>query len=193
MPAADERVSFEQDIKPLFRPTDRESMAWAFDLASYDEVKANAAAILERLGDGSMPCNGEWPREQVNASGDGPRRVCASSRQLVALYTRVLPEPILERGHGSTDDARQLVERILREAAATSAADRVRARPALVHIERSEQAMDRYQRAQQQLQTSDGEELRHQMSIADSDRSREIAEAGARLREYSDWLDQELG
>jgi hypothetical protein len=65
VPAADETVSFEEDIKPLFRPTDHESMAWAFDLASYDEVKENATAILERLRDGSMPCDGEWPEEQV--------------------------------------------------------------------------------------------------------------------------------
>jgi hypothetical protein len=62
---ADERVSFDQDIKPLFRPEDQESMAWAFDLSSYDEVKDNAEAILERLREGSMPCDGEWPEEQV--------------------------------------------------------------------------------------------------------------------------------
>ena len=65
VPAADDRVSFEEDIKPLFRAMDHESMAWAFDLASYDEVKENATAILERLRDGSMPCDGEWPEEQV--------------------------------------------------------------------------------------------------------------------------------
>jgi hypothetical protein len=65
VPAADERVSFEENIEPLFRPTDLESMAWAFDLSSYDEVKDHAAAILERLREGSMPCDGEWPEEQV--------------------------------------------------------------------------------------------------------------------------------
>jgi hypothetical protein len=65
VPADDERVSFEEDIKPLFRPMDYESMAWAFDLSSYDEVTENAAAILERLRDGSMPCDGEWPEEHV--------------------------------------------------------------------------------------------------------------------------------
>jgi hypothetical protein len=65
VPAADERVSFEEDIKPLFRPTDLESMAWTFDLSSYDEVKDHATAILERLREGSMPCDGEWPEEQV--------------------------------------------------------------------------------------------------------------------------------
>lgn len=65
MSAADERVSFAEDIKPLFRPMDYESMAWAFDLASYDEVKENATAILARLRDGSMPCDVEWPEAQV--------------------------------------------------------------------------------------------------------------------------------
>jgi hypothetical protein len=62
---ADEVVRFEHDIKPLFRPVDHESMAWAFDLSSYDEVKDHASAILERLREGSMPCDGEWPEEQV--------------------------------------------------------------------------------------------------------------------------------
>jgi hypothetical protein len=47
--AADERVTFKQDIKPLFRPVDHESVAWAFDLSSYDEVKEHATAILERF------------------------------------------------------------------------------------------------------------------------------------------------
>ena len=63
--SGDEPVSFERDIKPLFRPTDLESMAWAFDLSSYEEVKDHATAILERLRDGSMPCDGEWSDEQV--------------------------------------------------------------------------------------------------------------------------------
>jgi hypothetical protein len=63
--SADKPVTFEQDIKPLFRPVDHESMAWAFDLSSYNEVKEHARAILERLRDGSMPCDGEWPEEQV--------------------------------------------------------------------------------------------------------------------------------
>jgi len=58
-------LSFEQDIKPLFRPMDHDSMAWAFDLSSYDDVRQRAQAILDRLRDGSMPCDGEWPEEQV--------------------------------------------------------------------------------------------------------------------------------
>jgi hypothetical protein len=62
---ADGAVSFERNIKPLFRPEDRESMEWAFDLASYDAVKEHATAILDRLREGSMPCDGEWPDQQV--------------------------------------------------------------------------------------------------------------------------------
>ncbi|HKA93202.1 MAG TPA: hypothetical protein VKE97_05315 [Acidimicrobiia bacterium] len=40
-------------------------MAWAFDLSSYDDVKEHASAILDRLRDGSMPCDGQWPQDQV--------------------------------------------------------------------------------------------------------------------------------
>lgn len=57
--------SFERDIRPLFREEDREAMEFAFDLHAYDDVRENAGAILERLEDGSMPCDGEWPEEQV--------------------------------------------------------------------------------------------------------------------------------
>ena len=58
-------VSFDENIKPLFREMDRESMEFAFDLWSYADVSANADEILERLGDGSMPCDHPWPAEHV--------------------------------------------------------------------------------------------------------------------------------
>jgi hypothetical protein len=57
--------SFDADIKPLFREKDRDSMRRAFDLWSYTDVKTHAAAIAERLKNGSMPCDGAWPAEQV--------------------------------------------------------------------------------------------------------------------------------
>jgi hypothetical protein len=50
----------------MFREFDRTEMEWAFDLWDYDDVKENAAAILERLEAGDMPCDGEWPEEQVD-------------------------------------------------------------------------------------------------------------------------------
>jgi len=58
-------LSYEQDIRPLFRDQDRARMEWAFDLWAYGDVKDNAPAILERVEDGSMPCDGAWSPEQV--------------------------------------------------------------------------------------------------------------------------------
>ncbi len=65
MSSTDESVSFEQHIKPLFREGDREAMKWAFDLWSYDDVAQNSDGILERLRNGTMPCDGAWPDEQI--------------------------------------------------------------------------------------------------------------------------------
>jgi hypothetical protein len=36
-----------------------------FDLWSYDDVSANATAILDRLEQGSMPCDGAWSADRV--------------------------------------------------------------------------------------------------------------------------------
>jgi hypothetical protein len=63
--AIEEPISFEQHIKPLFRERDRESMKWAFDLWSRDDAAANGEEILARLRDGTMPCDGAWPDEQI--------------------------------------------------------------------------------------------------------------------------------
>jgi hypothetical protein len=64
-PREDQQMDFEQDIKPLFRDRDRTSMKFAFDLWSAEDVSVNADAILERLEQGSMPCDGAWPSERV--------------------------------------------------------------------------------------------------------------------------------
>ena len=61
-----EPVSFETDVKPMFREGDRESMEWAFDLWSYDDVSQHADAILARLEAGTMPCDGAWPQARVD-------------------------------------------------------------------------------------------------------------------------------
>jgi len=66
MSNAAEPVSFETDVKPLFRERDRESMEFAFDLWSRDDVSENADAILARLKAGTMPCDGAWPPPQVD-------------------------------------------------------------------------------------------------------------------------------
>ncbi len=66
----DQLISFEQHVKPLFREQDRQSMKWAFDLWSHDDVAQNGDAILERLRSGTMPCDGAWPDEQVAVFAD---------------------------------------------------------------------------------------------------------------------------
>ena len=57
---------FEAQIKPMFRELDRESMQRAFDLWSHEDVSQHADAILARLQEGTMPCDGAWPRAQVD-------------------------------------------------------------------------------------------------------------------------------
>jgi hypothetical protein len=59
-------LSFERDIRPLWRERDVKSMAFAFDLSSYDDVRNNAEAIYDRLASGTMPCDGAWPDDDVN-------------------------------------------------------------------------------------------------------------------------------
>ncbi len=66
LPAADEPVRFEKHIKPLFRQRDQQSMKFVFDLWAYDDVNHNAHAILERLRNGSMPCDRAWPPDKVD-------------------------------------------------------------------------------------------------------------------------------
>jgi hypothetical protein len=62
LPGPDETVGFEAHIRPLFRERDRTSMRFAFDLWSRDEVRQHATEILQRLRDGTMPCDGAWPQ-----------------------------------------------------------------------------------------------------------------------------------
>jgi hypothetical protein len=64
-PDAAEHVSFEADVKPRFREGDRQSMQSHFDLWSYDDVSRHADAILSRVQDGTMPCDGAWPQAKV--------------------------------------------------------------------------------------------------------------------------------
>ena len=71
-------LSFERDVRPLFREKDRDSMLKRFDLWSRSDVQAHQDAILERLRNGTMPCDGPWPPERVTifqrwiASGSAP-------------------------------------------------------------------------------------------------------------------------
>jgi len=64
-PDSSAEPSFERDVRPLFREKDRASMLRAFDLWSYDGVRAHQDAILRQLSAGAMPCDGAWPPEHV--------------------------------------------------------------------------------------------------------------------------------
>jgi CDGSH-type Zn-finger protein/truncated hemoglobin YjbI len=85
LPGKDEPLGFEEHIKPLFRERDRKSMKFAFDLWSYDDVAAHADAILGRLEEGSMPCDGAWPDDRIAVfrrwvqSGKPAQRASAAS------------------------------------------------------------------------------------------------------------------
>ena len=67
-------TSFEADIRPLFTDQDIHGMSKAFDLASYDEVKAHAVAIYDRIrgiGGAVMPPHrplgeGHWPQFRID-------------------------------------------------------------------------------------------------------------------------------
>ena len=61
-----ELVSFETDVKPLFSERDQRSMTFMFDLWAFDDVSEHADDILERLRDGSMPCDGAWAPAEVD-------------------------------------------------------------------------------------------------------------------------------
>ena len=60
-------LSFERDLKPLFRESDRATMLSVanVDLWTREDVAEHSQAILKRLEDGSMPCDQAWPDDQV--------------------------------------------------------------------------------------------------------------------------------
>ena len=70
----DQVISFEAQVKPLFRALDQKSMSSVFDLWSYEDVSRHADAILDRLQAGTMPCDGAWPRARLTSSVAGWRR-----------------------------------------------------------------------------------------------------------------------
>ncbi len=67
-------TSFEADIRPLFTDRDIQGMAKGFNLASYEEVKAHAPAIYDRIrgiGGAVMPPppprgEGPWPQSRID-------------------------------------------------------------------------------------------------------------------------------
>jgi hypothetical protein len=71
-------TSFATDILPLFTPLDVQNMSWFCDLTKYDDVKANAPEIYDRLrgiGGAVMPPppekggDGPWSAENIALFG----------------------------------------------------------------------------------------------------------------------------
>jgi hypothetical protein len=68
------RTSFQTDILPLFSERDIHAMSKAFNLGSYIDVKAHAAAIYDRIrgiGGAVMPPpppkgEGPWPQSSID-------------------------------------------------------------------------------------------------------------------------------
>ena len=60
-------LSFAKDIRPWFRDKDIASMQRVanFNLSDYEDVRERASQIYERLAQGSMPCDGAWPKENL--------------------------------------------------------------------------------------------------------------------------------
>ncbi len=65
---------YKADIRPLFTDLDIRAMSKAFNLASYDDVKAHAAAIYDRIrglgGNTEMPPppprgDGPWSQDRI--------------------------------------------------------------------------------------------------------------------------------
>ena len=70
-------TSYQADIRALFTQRDIHAMSKAFDLASYDDVRAHAAAIFDRIrgiGGAVMPPppprgEGPWPQSRIDLFG----------------------------------------------------------------------------------------------------------------------------
>lgn len=58
-------ISYQREIRPLFRESDRSEMLWAFDLWDPDDVRQFADQILERIQMGDMPCDTVWTVDDV--------------------------------------------------------------------------------------------------------------------------------
>jgi hypothetical protein len=67
-------TSLQADIRPLFTEQDIQGMIKGFNLASYNDVKAHAAAIYDRIrgiGGAVMPPppprgEGPWPQSRID-------------------------------------------------------------------------------------------------------------------------------
>lgn len=66
-PAENRPVSFALHISVMFTDEQKRCMSPFLDLASYDDVKADAEVVFARVNDHSMPSDesGPWPNEWI--------------------------------------------------------------------------------------------------------------------------------
>jgi len=58
-------LNLAEDTRPPFRDDDVEAMRYALDLSDHEHVRTYVESIDEHSADGSMPCDGAWPAEQL--------------------------------------------------------------------------------------------------------------------------------
>jgi hypothetical protein len=108
IPEPDTPVDYGEHFRPLFRENDRESMRFAFDLWSYEDVSANATAIFEKVRTGATPCDGPWPSERgsLTARRPFPETVRATSamghsptrrQRAICVLRQVTPDEAISR------------------------------------------------------------------------------------------------
>lgn len=83
-------LSFEHDVKPLFRDSDRAAMSKAFDLWSATDVAAHGDAIVARLPRGIDALR------RTLATGEGRHREQVASRR----RQTVMSGGTLQHAHG---------------------------------------------------------------------------------------------
>ena len=106
------QLSFERDVRPLFREKDRDAMRKAFDLWSLSDVQAHQGAIVEQvrsgghalrqpLASGAGSYFGTLDRRRVAVPATRPAMVvpslCSSGDLLSAPYSN-LPSERVSRG-----------------------------------------------------------------------------------------------
>jgi hypothetical protein len=77
-----QQLSFARDIRPLFRDRDIQSMKFAFDLASYEDVRTHAERSARRSPPVRCPATARGPTKTCGVSDPGstPAR-CPSARR----------------------------------------------------------------------------------------------------------------
>ena len=77
--------SFNRDIRQLFTAQDRAAMRSSFDLWEVASVRQHAAAILDQVAAGRMPCTAPGPPSRSSCSAGGSRPAAQTDQ---AAYDR---------------------------------------------------------------------------------------------------------